>query len=420
MANEEDYLDGLLNSITNKKSDIEESSVREEQERRERVRHANRIRPDDDFLSETGLRDFRPEKRGHDNLRKAFSEAGFLSDFEKELADGTADDFIRSFENELEGDDGESERVLSRFLNNDAGTDEEAEKEALGGETAVSRQNEGFSPENGGGLENFGISDETEPSADEGTFPASHEGVEGEDAAAPAEDVFPEEGPDAEETSVEEPAEEAIEDPVMAQVSDQAPDEAVLGNIDEIVKNAKESVENGSLPEGNEANVDLSSLLFSGDTDGQPSADEAGTDGEEGTAGGEADLSAEDAEEAAADLSELFPDGDTSAKEVPLMDDAAEGSDEDLLNILGDDSEFSDIGDLLSADENEEELPEAKEEFDNSVASVSEDPFAGGDDDVSLSDLDAPAGKGNFLAGLIGKLTSIFKKKMRHPPKTAP
>lgn len=401
MPNEEDYLDGLLHSITNKKSDIEETSAREERERQERIRESNRIGADDDFLQESGLSDFRPERQTHENLRKAFSEAGFLDDFEKELSDGTADDFIRNFENELEEDDGESEKELSDFLNGDSMT---APAMAHGDGSVQENAAESSDGAEASGLENFGT--ETLSSDGGETLSADEEVPE---AAGTEEDQEPDysagmnfgdERPDDDDSIV------------IPEVTDQAPDEAVLGNIDEIVKNAKESVTNGSLPnvDGGD-DVDLSSILYSGgDGTSDETDDSAPADGEEPDLSAGSEHSAEDDAQAAADLADLFPDGDTSAKEVPLMDDTGDGSDADLINLLGDDSELSDLGDLLNADENSEALPEAEQEFESSAAAVTT-PEPGEDDDVSLSDLEGGEKKGNFLSSLIEKIKGIFAKK---------
>lgn len=405
MPNEEDYLDGLLHSITNKKSDIEETSAREERERQERIRESNRIGADDDFLRESGLSDFRPERQTHENLRKAFSEAGFLDDFEKELSDGTADDFIKNFENELEEDDGESEKQLSDFLNGDSTT---APAMAHADGTVHENGTEASSDETESGLENFG----TDAFGSEGGGELSADDA-GDEAAGADESTEPDYSAGM-NFGDETPDEDEDDTIIVPEATDQAPDEAVLGNIVEIVKNAKESVTNGSLPtpEGGD-DIDLSSILYSGeDTEAESQDDTApSADGEEPDLSAGEGHTAEDDAQAAADLADLFPDGDTSAKEVPLMDDTGDGSDADLMNLLGDDSELSDLGDLLNADENSEALPEAEQEFESSAAAVTTPEPGAEDDNVSLSDLEGGEKKGNFLSGLIEKIKGIFAKK---------
>lgn len=393
MPNEEDYLDGLLNSINDKKTGLEETSAREERERQERIARETRVRPDDDFLQESGLSDFHPEPRRHDNLRKAFSEAGFLNDFEKELSDGTADDFIRNFENELDEDDGESEEELSSFLNDGKESGDGFENPVVGEDSR---------------LENFGISGDdasfSENAADEGNTESSAEANQDAEDLNPSDFVSDEpdlsSGPDADDA----------EEPIIPEAGTKAPDEAVLGNIDEIVRNAKEAVTNGSLTTpSDDENIDLSSILYDSEGAGAP-GDDGHAEGEEPDLSAGAGHTAEDDAQAVADLSDLFPDGDTSAKEVPLMDDTGDGSDADLMNLLGDDSELSDLGDLLNADENSEALPEAEQEFESSAEKVTTDPFAGADDDVSLEDLNGGGQKANPLAGIIEKIKGIFAK----------
>ncbi|MBQ6258418.1 MAG: hypothetical protein IJJ79_01905, partial [Lachnospiraceae bacterium] len=190
MTNEEDYLDGLLSSITQKKSDIEEQKSREESDLRKKYEKSTRLSPDDDFLKETGLSDYRPSAVDRKNLRQAFSESGFLSDFEKTLSDGTADDFIKDFERELEDDElsgNSSEAELSAFLDDER----RSEKEVVPA---------GVSSGGSSNQENFNL------------------------------DFSP---------SQEEPL------PDISTVEN--PDEQLLSNIDEIVKNAKMQVEEGAL-----------------------------------------------------------------------------------------------------------------------------------------------------------------------------
>ena len=372
LTNEEDYLDGLLSSITQKKSDIEEQKSREESDLRKKYQDSTRLSPDDDFLKETGLSDYRPAAVDRKNLRQAFSESGFLSDFEKTLSDGTADDFIRDFEAELEDEElsgNSSEAELSAFLDDEKKPDKTV------------------APVSNNDQENFNL--EMSPSQEE-HFP----------------DIS----------------------------TDPKPDEQLLSNIDEIVKNAKKQVEEGALvppdpgamsapqvdssqpvPQG-DSNDDfgfVSNLdIFGDQSSDAPSSEVPSVD----SFNSEPDLSTgedafgapdESALSAASELENLFPDGDTSAKEVSLMDE--EGADQDLLNILGNDGEFSDIGDLLAADANQEALPEAAQEYEQKASSVS----PGGDGilpDASVSDED---GEGKKKGGFLGKLMGLFKKKKK-------
>ena len=366
LPNEEDYLDGLLSSITQKKSDIEEQKSREESDLRKKYQDSTRISPNDDFLKETGLSDYRPSQVDRKNLRQAFSESGFLSDFEKTLSDGSADDFIRSFEAELEEDElsgNSSEAELSAFLD-----DEKKSAPVQNPSNSQSADQENF---------NLDLSKDQEP-----PFP----------------DIS----------------------------TDENPDEQLLSNIDEIVRNAKKQVEDGALVPPNAGitqetpadagNDDLGFVsnldMFS---DGDSNVTSPGTPVSDDTTE-EPDLSIgagiegevdESALSAASELEDLFPDGDTSAKEVTLMDD--EGSDQDLLNILGSDGEFSDIGDLLSADANQEALPEATEQFEKRASSVTPD----ADGNLPDSPVSEEDGDNKKKGGFLGKLKGLFKKKKK-------
>ena len=369
LTSEEDYLDGLLSSITQKKSDIEEQKSREESDLRKKYDDSTRLSPDDDFLKETGLSDYRPSAVDRKNLRQAFSESGFLSDFEKTLNDGTADDFIRDFERELEDDElsgSNSEAELSEFLD-----DEKKPEKAVPPSRPQSADQENF---------NLDIK-----ASDEAAFP----------------DIS----------------------------TDENPDEQLLSNIDEIVKNAKKQVEEGVLVPPDESVLSFAqeesepqsapqnAPSDSGDDDGfgfvsnlDIFGDASSSDtSSEVNLTAEPDLSVgvdESALSAASELENLFPEGDTSAKEVPLMDE--EGTDQDLLNILGSDGEFSDIGDLLTADANKEALPESTAQFEQKASSVS--PGGDGSLDTPVSEEDGGKKK---KGGFLGKLMGIFKKKKK-------
>ena len=108
MANSEDYLDGLLDSVKTVRSDVKRAEEIAEESRRQREEQRNsRISPDDDFMAASGLHDYTPEPTPHTNLRKAFSEEDFLREFEEDLAadETDMDAFIRDFEEEINRDE---------------------------------------------------------------------------------------------------------------------------------------------------------------------------------------------------------------------------------------------------------------------------------------------------------------------------
>ena len=105
MANSEDYLDGLLDSVKTVRSDVKRAEEIAEESRKQREEQRNsRISPDDDFMEANGLHDYTPEPTSYVNLRKAFSEDDFLREFEEDLAldETDVDAFIRDFEEEIE------------------------------------------------------------------------------------------------------------------------------------------------------------------------------------------------------------------------------------------------------------------------------------------------------------------------------
>lgn len=104
MANSEDYLDGLLDSVKTVRSDVKKAEEIAEESRKQREEQRNsRISPSDDFMTASGLHDYRPEPTLHSHLRKAFSEEDFLREFEEDLAaeETDVDAFIRDFEEEI-------------------------------------------------------------------------------------------------------------------------------------------------------------------------------------------------------------------------------------------------------------------------------------------------------------------------------
>ncbi len=102
MAESEDYLDGLLNSITKVRSDIEQG----DSDRTPLFSDAMRVKPDEDFLAASGLDFYLQEKSPKARIRKAYSDTDFLKEFEEELLSGEADKFLEDFELELEQEDG--------------------------------------------------------------------------------------------------------------------------------------------------------------------------------------------------------------------------------------------------------------------------------------------------------------------------
>ncbi len=104
MANAEDYLDELLDSVKNVRDDVKNAEILAEANQKQRDEQRNRIKPDDDFMEANGLNNYSPKPSSHINLRKAFSEEDFLRSFEEELGldEMDTDAFIRDFEEEIE------------------------------------------------------------------------------------------------------------------------------------------------------------------------------------------------------------------------------------------------------------------------------------------------------------------------------
>ncbi len=79
MANSEDYLDGLLDSITKAKSDNESAAESEKRDRDRRIRNRTRVSADDDFMEVNGLSNFDPDtKSSHKHLRGLVGDSDLL------------------------------------------------------------------------------------------------------------------------------------------------------------------------------------------------------------------------------------------------------------------------------------------------------------------------------------------------------
>ena len=336
MPNSEDYLDGLLDSISQAKSNVEEQRRRDDATTRERVRRRNRVRPDENFMEKTGLSDYQPRKSSRKNLRRALSDSDLLAEFESELNLDESDDFLKDFE------DGVRE------------TQEESEDAWFSPEDALP-DGEQVSPY----FSSIGEEKEIEKEDPKDAFMDNISSIVSEAKRQATEEDLKEEEP------IIEPAEEAEAEPEeMAAV----PEEMQL-DLGADIPNIMETEEAEPAPE------EFLQAEFAPDE----------LDSEEQIP---------------------FADGDTSAKEVPLMDESGESV--DLSEILsGEDGELMDIGDLLDADAGDEELPEAREDFENSAESVSSS-LELEDENLSLDELEGK--KGGFFGSLISKITGIFKK----------
>lgn len=141
MANSEDYLDGLLDSVKTVRSDVKRAEEIAEESRKQREEQRNsRISPDDDFMEANGLHDYTPEPTSHVNLRKAFSEDDFLREFEEDLAldETDVDSFIRDFEEEIEREEmAFSQKEEASFMDNIENIVNQAKEQIKQGEISL-------------------------------------------------------------------------------------------------------------------------------------------------------------------------------------------------------------------------------------------------------------------------------------------
>lgn len=261
MSKSEDYLDDLLNSVSdanrrNNKKDIE-----------------NLIQS----MNEEAAKPREREKKLVEKKHEDYSGTGFLREFEKELATGAADDFLQEFEMEL---DEEASNQADIDVKEDQTSDMEAASATKQPEAA--NQSE----------ETNQLRDASEPISSEGTGMAT-------DGSAPSD---------------------------------------MMGDVDDIMDAVRKKVGDS----GEEEHMDTSKT---------PEDDAS----EEEEPLGFFDTLDEDS---AAEIPEA-PKTE-SEEEEPLLsedDDAI-----NLMDMLSGDADLSDIGDLLKADENGEELEHSEDE----------------------------------------------------------
>lgn len=407
MPNSEDYLDGLLNSINEAKTNVEKARVDEEESIKAKIADMSSIDPNDDFMSATGISGFKPKKMSHDNLRKAFSEADFLKDFEEELSSGSADDFIREFEQEI--DDEEERFQRGEEVPDDAGTEfirslMEEDGVEPEDELKVESTEEPIEPDESEIYVNEEEVESTEESTEiEGELKAeSTEEPTETDVADNTEDSIEPEVADNTEAEVVEESEPKEEVDTSAEDAEELlaalGEDASSDESDSSLDTSNDASDNAPSEEGtNEEDIANSQELLDildevenivGDDD------KSKTDNpdENNAVDDESILSKEyqSDEHDEADALEVNEEG------VSLVDENA-----DLDALLEGEEGMSDIGDLLNADENDIELDEARDAFEESADKAEKSA-------ESVSE-EEPKEK----VSLIDKIKGIFKKKKK-------
>lgn len=261
MSKSEDYLDDLLNSVSdanrrNNKKDIE-----------------NLIQSMNEEAAKPREREKKPVEKKHED----YSGTGFLREFEKELATGAADDFLQEFEMELDEE-------ASNQADIDVKEDQTSDMEAV----SATKQPEAANQSE----ETNQLRDASEPISSEGTDMAT-DGSAPSDMMEDVNDIM-----DAVRKKVGDSGEEEHMDTSKTPEDDTSEEEEPLGFFD-------------TLDEDSAAEI--------------PEAPKT-----------------------------------ESEEEEPLLsedDDAI-----NLMDMLSGDSDLSDIGDLLKADENGEELEHSEDE----------------------------------------------------------
>lgn len=411
MSNSEDYLDGLLGSISEAKTNVENAVAREERRRARKVARRTMVDPNDDFMDATGISGYEPRRVSRKNLKEAFSESEFLKDFEDEILgseDSSEDEFLSDFERDLErefSDDSEEELLApenqqdtvedfpveeSEIDDADFSQEDSVLEDALDDIPAMEEPMEEVSEELSSEETSTDGTMEELPTEE---FPVEEDALEEhpvEEAPAeepleeapteePLEELPVEELPVEEMTPTEENPKEEL--PLDLDMSVENPEEEMPledDSVDDILSNARMKMEEEPMEE---------SLL-------QPEYQPDALDAEGEIPVG--DLSAEE-----------LPLGDLSMEELPLGDDMPnlldEDGDADLMSLLdGEDADLADIGDLLSADEGGEELAEAREAYE------------AGADGVSLDSLEEGTTSEEDFSGPFGKIKHFFVNLFKH------
>lgn len=267
MSKSEDYLDDLLNSVSdanrrNNKKDIE-----------------NLIQSMNEEAAKPREREKKPVEKKHED----YSGTGFLREFEQELATGAADDFLQEFEMEL---DEEASNQADIDVNEDQTSDVE-EASAISQPEASNQMEEAEQSE-----ETNQLRDASEPISSEGTDMAT-DGSAPSDMMEDVDDIM-----DAVRKKVGDSGEEEHMDTSKTPEDDASEEEEPLGFFDTLDEDSAAEIPESSKTE--------------------------------------------------------------SEEEEPLLsedDDAI-----NLMDMLSGDADLSDIGDLLKADENGEELEHSEDE----------------------------------------------------------
>ena len=267
MSKSEDYLDDLLNSVSdanrrNNKKDIE-----------------NLIQSMNEEAAKPREREKKPVEKKHED----YSGTGFLRGFEQELATGAADDFLQEFEMEL---DEEASNQADIDVNEDQTSDVE-EASAISQPEASNQMEEAEQSE-----ETNQLRDASEPISSEGTDMAT-DGSAPSDMMEDVDDIM-----DAVRKKVGDSGEEEHMDTSKTPEDDASEEEEPLGFFDTLDEDSAAEIPEASKTE--------------------------------------------------------------SEEEEPLLsedDDAI-----NLMDMLSGDADLSDIGDLLKADENGEELEHSEDE----------------------------------------------------------
>jgi hypothetical protein len=418
LPNQEDYLDNLLDSI----QDVRHQKSKEERDadkrRQARYQERRRVKPDDDFLESTGLKDYEPKTVERKNLRRALSEEDFLKDFEAELDGEDSDNFINDFEKDLNFDLQSDYDNSEQSKEYDVSDEIETTENQYVSDESVNKKDQDISDEYDS-VENQDISDETDNT--------ENQDISDETDITENNDI-------SDETDITEDN-DASDETDIAENNDIS-DEYEHNNLDEddgqdfslesIMANAEAKIKESNVNDDEKINEQEAENSASDNNLLQPEfqPDEMDLTDKQNLTDVDASVETQDSDNLNIDsgemqspdtdtISQVSDDGGLSFDGSENVDLTGDSSTDDLMSLLeGEGSgDLGEISNLLNADSNGETLPEAEENYEDNVAGVMDEPGPG---DPDFSGADEPEKK----QGFIQKLLSVFKKKEKKDDKT--
>ena len=404
MANSEDYLDGLLDSITKAKTDNDNAAASELRDRDMRVKNRTRISADDDFLEASGLSGYEPsDHRSRRNLRGLFGDSELLDgvDLDGDLVDD--DEFLKEFEEGISEEDLEFAKALEGdtdpydgFMSTVQDTVSKERKKASNLEDfSLDALSDDLTnddvPDDLDAVGDLDAAVEPDTSGDDDMGSVEDDIAALQDILGDDSDISESDDTSAPKVQPKADADSSSNNVPTSGVDEAIPEMEAMPELDgmpemEAVPEMEPMPEINEMPSMETSFDSSSDGGDSGEFDGMPEIEEIPMDMADGAFG---------------EAGEITPDALEAAD--TLMDESGDGM--DLMDMLSDgDDLMGDIGALLNADDNLEELSEARTEFENSANELAE---SGTNLEAAPEGAEAEEKPGG-MGGIIAKIKGIF------------